>query len=89
MLQRLEKYTGHAAFDPETVRILTAAFDEAWQSVQNSGMRVPSQAYGNAIREILALRIIDMARLGERDRHRLRDDALLHLARTDAKSSGL
>jgi hypothetical protein len=26
------------AFDPETVRILTAAFDEAWQSLEKSGV---------------------------------------------------
>src|SRR5205823_2037350 len=90
MLQRPEKYAGEAEFDPETVRILTAAFDEAWQSVQSSsGISVPSQGCANAIREMLALRIIDTARLGERDQRRLRDDALLHLAQSNAKSSGL
>jgi hypothetical protein len=37
----------------------------------------------------LALRIIEIAQLGERDPIRLRDDALLHLARTNLKSTGL
>jgi hypothetical protein len=89
MLYRLEQYVEEAAFDADSVRVLTAAFDEAWQSIQSSGISLPSAAYANAIREILALRIIEMARLGERDRRRLCDDALLHLAQLNAKSSGL
>jgi hypothetical protein len=89
MLQRLKTYTGTAAFDPETVRILTAAFDEAWMTVQDSQITFPSQAHANATREILALRIIEMAQLGERDQRRLRDDALLNLTQSNAKSSGL
>ena len=79
MLQRLEKYTGDVVINPETVRILTGAFDEAWLSVQNSGIIFTSPGQTSAMREILALAIIQMARLGERDRRRLRDDALLHL----------
>jgi hypothetical protein len=39
--------------------------------------------------ELLALRIIETARLGERDERRLRDDALLHLTDSDLRSSGL
>ena len=47
-----------------------------------------------ATRELLALRIIEMAKLGERDPHRLREDALLHLAQSNlaqrnSRSSGL
>ena len=42
----------------------------------------------NATRELLALRIIEIAQLGERDPNRLRDDALLYLARTNLKSTG-
>jgi hypothetical protein len=34
------------------------------------------------------LRIIEIAQLGERDPNRLRDDALLYLARTHLKSMG-
>jgi hypothetical protein len=37
--------------------------------------------YKNATREVLALRIIEIAQLGERDPDRLRDDALLYLAK--------
>ena len=38
---------------------------------------------------ILALRIIEIAQLGERDPNRLRDDALLYLTRTNLRSTGL
>jgi hypothetical protein len=37
--------------------------------------------------ELLVLRIIEIAQLGERDPARLRDDALLYLARTNLKST--
>jgi hypothetical protein len=42
-----------------------------------------------ATRELLALRIIEIAQLGERDPARLRDDALPYVARTNLKSTGL
>jgi hypothetical protein len=89
MLKRLEKYAVGAAFDAEDVRILTAAFDDAWKCLQDSGVVFASDGHADATREILALRIIEMAQLGERDQRRLRDDALLHLAQSDLRSSGL
>jgi hypothetical protein len=48
-----------------------------------------SDSYKNAARELLALRIIEIAQLGERDPNRLREDALLYLARTNLKSTGM
>jgi hypothetical protein len=89
MLKRLENYGGQAAFGPDVVRILTAAFDDAWKSIQDSGMTFPSDRHADATRELLALRIIETARLGERDERRLRDDALLHLTDSDLRRSGL
>jgi hypothetical protein len=56
--------------------------------IRNGGS-FPSEAHANATRELLALRIIDIAQLGERDPARLRDDALLYLKRTNLKSTGL
>jgi hypothetical protein len=44
--------------------------------------RCPS-GHAEATRELLALRIIEIAQLGERDRSRLRDDVLAYLARTN------
>ena len=87
MLQHLKKHPHGGVFDPDDVRILTTAFDEAWKAVQASGVALEGRA--EAVRELLALRIIEMAELGERDPHRLRDDALLYLARTNSRSTGL
>jgi hypothetical protein len=78
MLKHLENSDG--VFDPEAVRILTSAFNDAWKSIADSGMTFASNGHAEAMREILALRIIELARLGERDQNRLRDYALLHLA---------
>ncbi|HVQ66667.1 MAG TPA: hypothetical protein VMT08_04135 [Bradyrhizobium sp.] len=89
MLKRLENYGGEAVFGPAVIRILTAAFDDAWKSIQDSGMTFPSDRHADATRELLALRIIETARLGERDARRLLDDALLHLSVSDLRSSGL
>ena len=87
MLRVLVKHA-LGAFDSDEVKILTDAFDQAWQAVEKSGGCFASDTYKNATRE-LALRIIEIAHLGERDPNRLRDDALLYLARTNLKSTGL
>jgi hypothetical protein len=68
----------HQAFGPDEVLILVGAFDKAWQSVLDSGARLDGAA--EPIREILAKRIVDAAKLGERDQDRLCKDALDHLA---------
>ena len=65
--------------EPEAVRIITRAFDEAWRSLQKSGAISPEPGQAEAVRERLAQRIIELARLGERDRRLLRDNALLYL----------
>ena len=66
---------------------MTDAFDQAWRAIEQSGLCFSSDAYKNATRELLALRIIEIAQLGERDPNRLRDDALLYLTRTNLKST--
>jgi hypothetical protein len=55
------------AFDPETISILVAALDDAWERIE------PHDA---ASREALAKCIVDAARTGERDRRRLGNSAL-------------
>jgi hypothetical protein len=72
---------GDGCFDPETVIILSAAYDEAWRSLQKSGIYFTCRE-AEAARERLAQRIIENAKGGERDPGRLRDDALLDLARS-------
>jgi hypothetical protein len=74
---------GHAiahpteAFDPDAIRILTTAFENAWQRVQSSGVRFDSDHQSEQARNALAKYIIEQARQGERDERRLRDGALL------------
>ena len=65
------------AFDPGEVRILVAAFDRAWESVQASG--AISGAEAESARAVLAKHIIAAAKDGERDLGRLREGALLAL----------
>jgi hypothetical protein len=68
-------------FEPETIQILTAAFDDAWASAQASGAPLAMNGYAIDAREILAKHIIEMGKQGERDRRRLCEDALAHLAK--------
>ncbi len=53
-----------AVFDPEAVRIMSAAFDEACQA-----LKLPDGAKRE--RETVAVRIIELARRGERNPERL------------------
>ena len=72
-------------FDPETIRILTTAFDTAWQRIHNSGVRFDSDHQSEQARNTLAKYIIEQARQGERDERRLRDGALLQYTRANLK----
>jgi hypothetical protein len=89
----MEEYLkGHAiahpteVFDPDAIRVLTTAFEHAWQKLENSGVRFDPDRQSEA-RNILAKYIIEQARQGERDDRRLRDGALLQYARTNLGSS--
>jgi len=53
-------------FDPDDVRILSRAFDEAWKAVQGSGCSFASNGHSQATREFLARRILEMEQI-ERD----------------------
>lgn len=93
-MRRYRHSTEAAAFDPEALSIMTAALDEAWRSLQAAGVYFESRYQVEATRELLALRIIEVAKHGERDQHRLRENALLHLAQSNlaqrnSRSSGL
>jgi hypothetical protein len=56
-----------SSFDPETLAVLQAAFDSAWQELQTSGNRLASDADREAARARLAKRIVAAAAAGERD----------------------
>ena len=68
------------SFDPEAIKILASAFDEAWGAVQRSSSTLCRPAYAGTIREVLAKRIIEMAQHGQSDAHSLCDDAVQYLA---------
>lgn len=63
-------------FDPITCDAMGLAFDSGWQELLISGTRLASSAYADATREALVMHIIDLAKRGERDVNRLRDDAV-------------
>jgi hypothetical protein len=75
------------AFDPESIQVMTAAFEDAWQSLPTAGVRFESDQ-SDALRDMLARCIIEAAQLGERDRRRLRDAALACLAKAWSASGG-
>jgi hypothetical protein len=72
-------------FYPEEAAILTAAFDDAWATLQASRVPFAEQAYPSAVREILAKQIIMAAQRGERNPRLLAQDALLPFSRQKLK----
>jgi hypothetical protein len=61
-----------ASYDPETLSLLDRAFKEAWQEVE---VAIPSAANNGSMettRKMMALRIMDAANQGERDKDRLK-----------------
>jgi hypothetical protein len=66
-----------SAFDPATIDILSAALDRAWRLAMAEGR--PDLYDPVRARRILAKRIMEMAKHGERDRARLALGALCSL----------
>jgi hypothetical protein len=75
------KQFAEGVFDPESVQILTDAFDDAWAKLQANKAPYADDDYALTGRTILAKYIISAAKMGERDRQRLAEGALLHIAR--------
>ena len=84
MRKFLHDHIDPGVFAPDAVSTLIAAFDGAWQSITASGARLSAQQR-ELTRELLAKYIIAQARQGELDQCRLRDGALLHLARSNLR----
>ena len=72
--------TSAGFFDPQTTKILTAAFDTAWQILKTSGNVLAADFRATSTRELLAKRIIETGSQGERNPLRLAEDALAFLA---------
>lgn len=62
-----------AHFSPETVTLMKKALDDAWD-------RLEPEAQATVLKTTLAVRILETAGRGERDRERLRDAVLSGLA---------
>src|SRR5580700_1684671 len=74
------KFSRATAFAPETIEILAAALDEAWERLRQSGSRLTRPAYSRAMREVVAKRIMEIAQRGVEDREALVADALRFIA---------
>jgi hypothetical protein len=68
------------AFDPETITVLSAALEEAWGRLLQSGSECARPAYARAMREVVARRIIDLAQRGTKDKKELVEGAVRFLA---------
>src|SRR5262245_24878640 len=71
-----------ADFDPESIAVLCAALDEAWERLLQLGSECTRPAYARAMREVVARRIIDMAQRGIRDQKELPMARFVFLLRT-------
>jgi len=74
-----------SVFDPETIRILSDAYEAAWQSLHATSTSYHLDGQEEHTSEILARCIIQVAKLGERDPCKLRDAALVHLAEANVR----
>jgi len=83
------KFSRETAFTPETIQILAAALDEAWERLRQSGSRLTRPAYSRAMREVVAKRIMEMAQRGVQDREALVADALRFVTTNYEESSKL
>jgi hypothetical protein len=71
---------GNTSFDPETLQILTRAFDEAWPSLAG---RCHGYFNMQLKRDALASIIVKLANNGERDVERLKTTALQAFAQIE------
>jgi hypothetical protein len=66
----------NASFDPETINILSDAFEDAWLKIRTSGNRLARPGYANVMREVMAKHIIHLAQRGERSEIALSNSAV-------------
>jgi hypothetical protein len=87
MLMNVRELGREGAFDPETIQVMSAAFERAWASLQCSCAPFAADDYSDRAREILGKHIIRAARAGSRDERHLGDGALMELAQSKLKGS--
>jgi hypothetical protein len=81
---RMVELLSSAAFDSEDTELLGAAFEAAWEKLNAAGSALAEGPEAALTRELLAKRIIELAKRGERNPDRLVEGALDHLARSRA-----
>jgi ribosomal protein L17 len=64
-------FARNEAFDPEAVRVMSQALDAAWKELTEMGHVSTAPFKAKETQEMLAKRIITIARRGERDPARL------------------
>jgi hypothetical protein len=67
-MTRIVPFFQHDAFDPDALRVMSIALEEACRKLRVDG--------DQRAREAIAVRILELARRGERDPERLRDGVL-------------
>ncbi len=67
-------------FDPETIRLLASAFEDAWNRIEKSGSRLARPGYSRAMREVIARFIIEMAQQGVKDPQMLAERTVAYMA---------
>jgi hypothetical protein len=80
MASILELVRPERAFDPESISALSAALDDAWERLRQSGSECTRPAYARAMREVVAKRIIELAKRGITEPKELADGAVRFLA---------
>src|SRR5262249_55077710 len=64
---RMVALLSDAAFDSEDTELLGAAFEAAWEKLTTAGSALAEDSQAALTRELLAKRIIELAKRGERD----------------------
>jgi hypothetical protein len=67
-------------FGPDLRAAMSIAVEEAWRTLIETGSSFATEDQARVTQEVLALRVVDTARMGESDPVRLKDDALKYLA---------
>jgi hypothetical protein len=75
-----------SGFDPESIETLRSAFETAWYVLERSGSVLVAGDKALVTHEALAERIVAMGRTGERNRERLVNAALVHVANSEMVS---
>jgi hypothetical protein len=75
MGEDLKFVSSAGAFDPETVTLLSDAFEQAWRKTQTSDFRFARPAYTDLMRAVMVKHLLNLADHGERDQIKLSNSA--------------